>query len=164
MFQHPAENGATHLKMEHLHMNRFTTLSLALTLIAGLSAACASQPASAPATALTVEAKEFQFTPAALEVVAGQPVKLTLQNSGTLVHEFSITEIPLDGAPVAMENMPAHDMGSRGDQPALHVAAALGASATVQFTPKTPGTFTFFCAVAGHKEAGMTGTLTVTAP
>ena len=45
----------------------------------------------------------------------------------------------------------------------MHMAVANGASGTSEFTPTTPGTFTFFCTVAGHKEAGMTGTLTVKA-
>jgi len=58
----------------------------------------------------------------------------------------------------------AHDMGDMDEQPALHMAAANGTSATIEFTPTKPGTYTFFCTVAGHKAAGMTGTLTVTAP
>jgi uncharacterized cupredoxin-like copper-binding protein len=159
----------THLKMEHSHMNRFPTLSFALTLIAVTLAACAGQPegasATAPAMALTVEAKDFQFIPAAIEVRAGQPVRLTLQNTGTLVHDFSIMEIPMEGAPTGdTEGVHEHDAGSPSDKPELHVAAAAGASAAIQFTPATAGSYSVICTVAGHKEAGMIGTLIVKAP
>jgi uncharacterized cupredoxin-like copper-binding protein len=44
------------------------------------------------------------------------------------------------------------------------VAAAGGQSAMLEFTPSKPGTYEFWCTVAGHKEAGMTGTLVVQAP
>ena len=40
----------------------------------------------------------------------------------------------------------------------------MGDSLNVEFTPSTPGEYEFFCTVAGHKEAGMVGTLIVTAP
>ncbi len=146
-------------------MNRFATLSLPLCLLAGVLAACAGQPGAASATAVTLEAKEFAFSPASLEVVAGKPVKLTMQNTGALVHDFSILEIPLEGTAVAaVGTAPAHDMGNESSEPMVHLAVANGASGMIEFTPTKPGTYTFICAVAGHKEAGMTGTLTVKAP
>ena len=37
-----------------------------------------------------------------------------------------------------------------------------GASTTLEFVPDRPGTFTYNCVVAGHKEAGMIGTFEVT--
>jgi uncharacterized cupredoxin-like copper-binding protein len=43
----------------------------------------------------------------------------------------------------------------------VEVKAQPNAKATVQFTPTAAGTYQFYCAEPGHKEAGMVGTLTV---
>src|SRR5919109_4225945 len=40
--------------------------------------------------------------------------------------------------------------------------AGKGSTVTMQFVPDRPGTFTYNCVVAGHKEAGMFGTFEVT--
>jgi len=52
-------------------------------------------------------------------------------------------------------------MGGMGDQPKLHVAAAAGGQSTLTFTPTKPGQYQFYYTVAGHKDAGMAGVLTV---
>ena len=44
-----------------------------------------------------VEAQDLAFSPMALEVSAGDRVKLTLQNNGALEHDFSIMEFPMEG-------------------------------------------------------------------
>jgi uncharacterized cupredoxin-like copper-binding protein len=44
------------------------------------------------------------------------------------------------------------------------MGAMAGMGASVSFVPTKPGTFEFFCAVPGHKEAGMVGTLIVREP
>ena len=36
-----------------------------------------------------------------------------------------------------------------------------GKPALALFTPTTPGTYTFYCHIPGHREAGMVGTLIV---
>jgi uncharacterized cupredoxin-like copper-binding protein len=136
---------------------------LGLVPILALSLAACTGGTSTTAQALTVEAVDLSFTPMTLEVTAGQPVKLTLQNNGALEHDFSITEIPMEG--MAEETGGTeHDMGDAAAEPELHMAAAGGQGATLEFTPSTPGTYEFWCTVAGHKEAGMTGTLVVNAP
>ena len=133
-------------------------------ILAGLAlAACSGAGGTTGPQALTVEAKEFTFSPANLEVQAGQPVKLTLQNTGTEEHDFSILEIPL--AAQAEETGGAeHDMSNMADMPDLHVAAMKGQRATLDFTPTQAGTYQFWCTVPGHKDAGMTGTLVVRGP
>jgi len=135
-------------------------LSLAVAILLG---ACgAASPATPSTQKLSVSAKEFAYTPATLEVTSGQPVEITLQNTGSVEHDFSIAEIDLAGSPTATGEMQSgHMMGGMGEQPKLHVAAAAGAQGTLTFTPTKPGQYQFFCSVAGHKDAGMTGTLTV---
>jgi uncharacterized cupredoxin-like copper-binding protein len=131
----------------------------------GLLAACgqAQSEASTPQT-ISIAAKEFAFTPAALAAKAGQPVTVNLQNSGSVEHDWNIKEIEISGeAKTSGDTSSGHMMGGMGDEPKLHVAAGIGARSSITFTPSKPGTYEFYCSVAGHKEAGMVGTLTVAA-
>ena len=123
-----------------------------------LLAACASQP---KAVEVIVRAGEFKFEPASIEVTAGTPVRLTLQNTGTVEHDFSVAEMPMVESAAASTPMAGHDMGGMQAVPQLHVAAAIGQGATVEFTPTKAGSYDFFCTVPGHKEAGMAGVLVV---
>jgi uncharacterized cupredoxin-like copper-binding protein len=60
--------------------------------------------------------------------------------------------------------MAGHEIGNMTTEPQLHVAAMMGQTGVLEFTPTKPGTYEFFCTVAGHKEAGMVGTLVVKVP
>ena len=102
----------------------------------------------------------MQYQPASLEVTTVQPVRLTLTNGDAVEHDFSSTEFPIDGT-VQTVGHGGHDMGEEGEPLDLHVGAAASGSGTIEFTPSQPGTYEFFCTVAGHKEAGMVGKLIV---
>jgi len=113
---------------------------LGLALLAALVlAACGGGGTPSP-QAVTVRAQDtFTFDPANLTAQVGQMVEISLENVGVLEHnlvidEFSVSAGPLQG----------------------------GQSAPVSFTPSAAGTFTYYCDVPGHREAGMEGTLTVT--
>ena len=113
---------------------------------------------------VSLDAQDITFSADTLEVTAGQPVKLTLNNTGALEHDFSIIEIPLAKSAEQSDPMGGHDMSGLAVEPELHVAASPGDSATIEFTPTKAGTYEFFCTTAGHKEAGMIGTLVVKEP
>lgn len=136
--------------------------------MAVLLAACSSaEPASVSITELTLTATDIAYDVSRLEVVAGQPVRVTMRNEGALEHDFSIMEMPHTGEVMAQEaesGMAGHDMDDMDMEPEIHVAPPMGEGLSVEFTPATPGEYEFFCTVAGHKEAGMVGTLVVTAP
>jgi uncharacterized cupredoxin-like copper-binding protein len=135
---------------------------LVVVVALGLSA-CAGA-ASPSEQNLTVEAVDLGFEPKTIEVTAGEPVKLMLQNTGALEHDLSVLEFPMEGTAEETGGS-GHDMGhSEGEAPQLHVAALGGQSATLEFTATKPGTYDFWCTVPGHKEAGMVGTLVVAAP
>jgi uncharacterized cupredoxin-like copper-binding protein len=75
------------------------------------------------------------FTPSDLEVKEGT-IDLTLKNLDAFPHDFTIDE--------------------------LGVQYTVDASATVtESFDATPGVYTFYCSIPGHREAGMEGTLTV---
>lgn len=130
-------------------------------------AACGSGESTPPPTlSLSLLATDIAYDKDRIEVMAGQPVKIMLNNDGALEHDFSIMEIPHMGEVMAdeVEDEMGHDMSAVEIDPEVHVAAPIGGSNSIEFTPSTPGEYEFFCTIAGHKEAGMKGTLVVQAP
>lgn len=115
---------------------------------------------------VTLTARTMVYEPSTFEVTAGAPVELTLVNEDALEHDFSILEIPVESVsePDAMSAEHEMEMGTAAMDPVLHVAAEPGATNHLTFTSTKPGTYEFFCTVPGHKEAGMVGTMVVTAP
>jgi len=98
--------------------------------------------------AVAVTLGDYAFSPAHIEVTAGQPVSLTLTNTDAITpHNFTLQDT---------------DAG-------LDISSGVGAgkSVLVEFTPRVPGTYTFYCNkklpfMKSHREHGMEGTLTVT--
>lgn len=74
------------------------------------------------------------YRPDRLTLKQGEPVTLTFANTG--FHTFTVDELGVD-------------------------ELIEGSSSTIKFTPTQSGTFEFYCAVPGHREGGMVGTLTV---
>jgi uncharacterized cupredoxin-like copper-binding protein len=148
-------------------MNRLLIVPLALTafLLAACSGASPGPVTSSNVQEITLITRDLEFEPKTIEVTAGQPVRLTLHNEGVLEHDFSVMHISagdVDEHSHGAADHAAH-MDSMGD-PDLHVFAGGGETSTLTFTALEAGTYEFYCAVVGHKEAGMTGTLIVHTP
>jgi uncharacterized cupredoxin-like copper-binding protein len=146
---------------------------LLLTLaIVPLFVACAKTPSATDAVAataitpskLSIEAKEFSFSPAQATIRIGQQVEVVMKNTGVVAHDFTIEKIKLEGKATAHGDEHAMDSMSGMDPDTLpvHVAAEPNHTATVTFTPSEAGEYEFYCTVAGHKASGMVGKLTVT--
>ncbi len=144
-------------------------------LIAILMTACGSSAESSavadlPTAEFEIVATDIAYDTNQLEVMTGQPIKVTFRNEGALEHDFSIMKLPLSGEAMSTQmegEMAGHDddMDNMAEEPEVHVAASMnGGSNVLQFTPAEPGTYEYYCTVEGHKEAGMVGTLTVQAP
>jgi len=95
-----------------------------------------SSPVADGARRIEVAATSFEFDPAEITVVAGEDVAIVL-SSDDLLHDFTI-----DGLDV-------------------HVAADRGETTEGGLRVAEPGEYTYYCTVAGHREAGMEGTLIV---
>lgn len=98
------------------------------------------QPAPAPigdAPQVDVQAGEFVFDPSRIEIRAGRPVNISMQNRGTLLHDFTVEEFN------------------------FRLRAAPGARATGGIQVAEQGSYRFVCTVPGHSGAGMVGTLVV---
>jgi uncharacterized cupredoxin-like copper-binding protein len=136
------------------------TATLATVVLLGLSGCGGS------ATPVTVTAQNLQFAPKTIEVSAGQPVKLTLRNPDSVEHDLQVDHFPMKLTATEMKHlhsemadMPGMDMAGGMDM--LHIHGKVGETDVLTFTPTKPGTYTIYCAVPGHKEAGMTATLVV---
>lgn len=84
---------------------------------------------------LTVTGAEYAFTPSALKAAAGSTT-IRFTNKGAVDHDFSI------------------------DVLGVHLTAKPGKTVEATVTLKA-GTYTVHCAIPGHTESGMHGTLTV---
>jgi nitrite reductase (NO-forming) len=97
----------------------------------------------APATLdtnVTFAASEFKFSPTSVQVPLGEKVRFTLNNTGVVEHDLTISAA------------------------GFTLRARPGQSATGEFTFQNAGTFDFICSIPGHKDAGMKGSLTVVDP
>ncbi|HMK92580.1 MAG TPA: multicopper oxidase domain-containing protein, partial [Thermoleophilia bacterium] len=115
----------------------FALIAMMFGLFAFVVAAHAdNKKVGAPAGAVQVTLSEFKITPAS--ITASLNSKLTVSNTGTAVHNFNI-----QGTKVHTKDL----------QP--------GDSATVDLNGLKAGTYTVFCAISGHQQAGMQGTLVI---
>lgn len=101
----------------------------------------------------------MRFTPSKLSFKQGETVRFVIQNKGKLLHEVVIgTREELDAHAAMMVKFPkmAHD------EPYMaHVNA--GQNGDMVWTFNRTGNFEFACLIAGHYQAGMVGTISVTA-
>jgi uncharacterized cupredoxin-like copper-binding protein len=133
-------------------MQRFTQLlllsgTLLVTMLVVVS--CASPTSSSevmPASTAPDGAQQvtinvgdvMKFDPAAISVRAGQPLELTLRNSGQMPHDFTLND---------------------GVAQPIKLTVNGGETATGTFTLDKPGTYSFDCSMPGHAMAGMRGTI-----
>ena len=124
-----------------------------------LLSACAGTPQLG--TEITVEATDFTYNPFSIQIPAGQPVTLTLKNSGRVEHDFVIDTINVANVEEGDIGHAEHHRTGQEAEYDLHFFARAGETATLRFTALEPGTYEIFCSVEGHKEAGMIGDLIV---
>jgi uncharacterized cupredoxin-like copper-binding protein len=85
---------------------------------------------------MTVVGTEFEFSPEQVSIPADTPTEITLDNQGAVEHDWTIDELD------------------------VHVFAEAGES-VIETVTAPAGTYEVYCAVVGHREAGMEGTLVV---
>lgn len=100
----------------------------------------APSPEAAPPAIkeLTISGTEYSFSPASITVSAGDQVKVTFRNNGSIIHNFKISELGI---------------GTKTIGP--------GEADVVEFTAPTSGTYDILCSIPGHRAAGMEGSLRV---
>ena len=124
--------------------------------------AVSSQPAasaSAPMRELRIEMDDtMRFSPSAITVVAGEPVKLVVVNRGKLTHELVIG---------TAAELAEHQREMKSGSASHHhhsdsaISVEAGQSREVVRSFDKSGELGIACFEPGHYEAGMKGTLTV---
>lgn len=104
----------------------------------GSSGHGASSPVPDGARHVPVAARSFAFAPAEITVEVGEPIAIVLSSEDAL-HDFVVDEVD------------------------AHVSSPAGETAVGGFRATEPGRYVYYCKVAGHREAGMEGTLVVKA-
>ncbi|MDO8601189.1 MAG: cupredoxin domain-containing protein [bacterium] len=81
---------------------------------------------------------DFAFNPSEITAKAGEKVKIIFQNNGNASHNLVV-----EGLGIGTKTI------------------GFGKTDAIEFTSPTPGTYSFFCSIPGHKAAGMTGSLII---
>lgn len=126
---------------------------------AALLSACGGTP-TGPERAATVTMRDIAFEPVTLEVRVGEPMRIELRKDGALVHDFTIETMPLTGKST-QGGISGGQHDHQAGQFALHLALEAGKRGEARFTASKAGEYDYFCTVAGHREAGMRGTIRV---
>ena len=107
-----------------------------------------------PSTTINVTMTDFQFTPNAFIVPAGQEISLNSTNNGAVVHNFVIMKFGTTAGPMFDDE----------DIPNVYweVEIQPGGSVNTTFTaPTEPGDYEVVCRTEGHIASGMVAKLTV---
>ncbi|OGU19773.1 MAG: plastocyanin [Hydrogenophilales bacterium RIFOXYD1_FULL_62_11] len=118
----------------------------------------AGTPAQATRTVTLDMTDAMRFSPDTLTVQAGETVRFVVRNTGRMLHEMVIgtpDELAKHAAMMAQFPNMEHDE-------AYMVHVDPGKTGEIVWHFNRAGSFEFACLIAGHFEAGMRGTLTVT--
>lgn len=129
---------------------RFAAIAVAGAL---LLAGCSSDDGEGAADAdVSVAATEYQFSPSTWSADAGS-FSVAFANEGTVEHEWAVIKL---GEDITSEAEFAED------KVLLEIEAVpAGESTTEEITIDEAGTYQVICALDGHFDQGMEGTLTV---
>ncbi len=102
----------------------------------GSSSRMKNQPVATGARQVAVRASSFRFSPKKIELSAGEKVAIKL-TATDVEHDFTVEGV-------------GHVVHANG-----------GRTAKGGLTIDQPGSYTFYCSVSGHRQAGMSGTISV---
>ncbi|MGO4740586.1 plastocyanin/azurin family copper-binding protein [Bosea sp. 2KB_26] len=115
------------------------------------------KPARLIQIAMAEREGKMQFIPDRIEVRRGEQIRFQLRNNGELDHELVVATLE-ENLKHAVEMQKNPDM-EHDDPNAKRLAPKKTGEIVWQFTKA--GQFDFSCLIPGHREAGMTGTITV---
>jgi plastocyanin len=101
-------------------------------------------------TDISSSGTDFAFDPDGWTVPAGEEITIDFTNDGNVEHEWALMNEEISSEDEFEEDLVLFEVE----------AIPAGESASGTFTVDDPGTYQVICAIEGHFEAGMEGTLT----
>ncbi len=134
-------------------MNAFARRNTVLLLATATTLALTGCSGDGDDASLQASATEYAFTPTAWTVTAGEAFDVTLTNVGVVEHEWAVIKLgeDLDSEEDFTEDKVLFEVEK----------IAAGTDTTQTFTVDAPGTYQVVCALEGHFDQGMEGTLVV---
>lgn len=133
-------------------------LVLVAAVLVVIPTACSS---SEPTDTIDVTLKSFSFDDSSYNVPAGETITITMKNDATIAHEWVILR---GGVTIDSENdLPATEEELLADFVYWEEEVDGGDTQTVTFVAPAAGEYQIVCAIEGHFDSGMKGTLTATA-
>jgi uncharacterized cupredoxin-like copper-binding protein len=109
-------------------------------------------------TELTATVQEFQFTPSTWTVPAGEQITIAITNAGSVTHEWVLLQ---EGVTITSEDdLPETEEELLADFVNVEEEVEAGETKTLTFEAPPAGTYQIICAIEGHFNGGMEGTLT----
>ena len=106
---------------------------------------------------IALEMTDIKYSAGVLTAKSGEILEVGLANKGSIDHDVTLKEIPGDRA----LRVDGKDRATGNGKTAVHAHIKPGSSGTLRLKVPAAGSYEFYCSVAGHKEAGMKGTITV---
>jgi uncharacterized cupredoxin-like copper-binding protein len=140
-------------------MGRETMSKWRIGLMVGLPVAFLLSACSGGAsTEISADMTDFQFSPTEWTVPAGEEITIELTNDGSVEHEFVILQ---SGVTISDETaLPETEEELLADFVYWEDEVEPGETKTATFTAPPAGEYQVICAIEGHFDAGMEGTLT----
>jgi plastocyanin len=114
--------------------------------------ACGDSGGSSSDTEISVSAKEFEFTPSSWSIAGDTDVTINFTNDGSIDHEWAVLT---EGTNIANEDEFNEDIVE------WEIEATPAGTSVTESHSFAPGTYQVVCALDGHFNAGMEGTLVV---
>jgi uncharacterized cupredoxin-like copper-binding protein len=110
-------------------------------------------------TSLEVTTTEFQFSPDSWTVPAGEEITIEITNEGTVLHEWVLMQ---PGVSIESEaDLPETEEELLADFVYVEDEVEAGDAKTLTFDAPAAGAYQVICAIEGHFDGGMEGSLTV---
>ncbi len=165
------------------HRRVFGIMGGLVALCALVSLSVAAHASAAGAHKLTVDMKEFSFTPAKIQLKVGEQVELTLRNVGQVAHDWmagtglvntsdekgfrkdlvALLKPEETGRQFTSERVGVPSKADSIKRISTGVEIEPGGEVTMRFTvpAAAKGTWDMDCVLTGHAESGMKGTIVV---
>lgn len=141
-------------------MKPLSRMALLVVAVVVVGAGCSSDDGAS--TDIEVTLDSFEMSPDSWEVPAGEDITITMTNDAAIAHEWVILK---PGVTISSEaDLPETEEELVANFIYWEEEVEPGDTSTFTFTAPPAGEYQVVCAIPDHFNAGMKGTLTVSAP